>query len=240
MTEQQENYFWNSKVRDSTGVLMPMYHGTGAIITEFDPDFTGQGNDQYGSGFYFTSKYSQAKGYMTATTKGADGQDLPKLGGNSNPNVVGVYLNLTNPYVIDGAKNAHMGHIEVSSDDAYRILLNDPDLFLPVSSVDSDIVNPLGDYFEDFWNKSQYTDGEYRQFIRRLADKYFNPTSLLMLDTFFGRHAKEFRQAARDALGHDGVIVHFGNGTDHAIAWFPNQIKAITNTAPTEANNIFE
>lgn len=240
MTEQQENYFWNSKVRDSTGVLMPMYHGTGAIITEFDPDFTGQGNDQYGSGFYFTSKYSQAKGYMTATTKGADGQDLPKLGGNSNPNVVGVYLNLTNPYVIDGAKNAHMGHIEVSADDAYRILLNDPDLFLPVSSVDSDIVNPLGDYFEDFWNKSQYTDGEYRQFIRRLADKYFNPTSLLMLDTFFGRHAKEFRQAARDALGHDGVIVHFGNGTDHAIAWFPNQIKAITNTAPTEANNIFE
>lgn len=238
LSEQQKDYFKDSKVRDANGDMIPMYHGTGTTIVAFNPDYTAQGNDQYGSGFYFTSDRSFAEAYMTATVKGDDGRDLPKLGGTDHPNVVEAYLNLKNPYFVDGAQCANMGHIELDGETAYRILLQQPDLYLPQNGPDAEVENPLGDFFEDYWDKKQYTEEEYKQFIRRLAMEYYSPTTFKMLDIFFGRHGKEFHTAMRDVTGHDGVIIRFANGTMHAVAWFPNQVKAITNLKPTEANEI--
>lgn len=238
LSEQQKLYFKDSKLRDANGALVPMYHGTGTTITAFSPDFTAQGNDQYGSGFYFASDHSFAEAYTTATVMGDDGRSLPKLGGTDNPNVVEAYLNLTNPYVVDGARYANMGHIELDGETAYRILLQHPDLYLPQNGPDAEVENPLGDFYEDYWRKKRYSQEEYRHFIRRLAMDYFNPSTFKMLDIFFGRHGKEFRTAMRDVTGHDGVIIKFSNGTIHAVAWFPNQIKAITNLEPTEAEDI--
>lgn len=240
LSKQQKVYFQDSKLRDANGALIPMYHGTGTIITAFNPDYTAQGNDQYGSGFYFTSDRSFAESYMTSTVKSDDGRDLPKLGGTDNPNVVEAYLRLTNPYIVDGAQHPNMGHIEMDGETAFRILLRHPDLYLPHTGPDAAEQNPLGDFFPSYWEKPKYTKAEYRQFIHRLAMEYFNPTSFKLLDIFFGRHGKEFRTAVRDATGHDGVIIRFENGAIHAVAWFPNQVKAISNLKPSSAEGIGE
>lgn len=50
-TKGQEKYFLQSACKED-GVLIPYFHGTGTKITEFRSKMTGNGNDQYGSGFY--------------------------------------------------------------------------------------------------------------------------------------------------------------------------------------------
>ena len=77
LTPEQMDYFANSKVRDSKCNLIVCYHGTSTDFSTFDTERTGKGNDQYGSGFYFTTEESGALQY-----------------GN---NVKAVYLNITNP-----------------------------------------------------------------------------------------------------------------------------------------------
>ena len=45
------------------------YHGTNDLKsiaeTGFDPSFTGKGNDQFGSGFYFSTRPTQASSFAT-------------------------------------------------------------------------------------------------------------------------------------------------------------------------------
>lgn len=77
MTEQQRQYFKDSKVRDASGELLPVYHGTDTTIRAFDFKLAGQGNDQYGSGFYFTNNYEHAQAYTTDELTGPDGRPLP-------------------------------------------------------------------------------------------------------------------------------------------------------------------
>lgn len=240
LTQKQEAFFKKSKVRDGNGDLIPMFHGTGTVITEFDPAYTAQGDDQYGSGFYFTLSRTLAESYTATTVQDETGKDMEKLGGCDAPNVVEAYLNLVNPIIVDGARYANLGHVVVTADEAYRMLLHQPDLYLPQSGSEDFVVNPLGDYFDDYWTKEQFTEEEYRHFIRRLADQYYAGTNLRLLDIFLGSHGTEFRTAVREVLGYDGVMVKFDNGSWHAIAWFPNQIKAISNSEPTEANGIFD
>lgn len=56
-----------SKVLDSNGEPMIMYHGSKADFAEFSHQFVGAGLDQYGSGFYFTSAQHTASGYADST-----------------------------------------------------------------------------------------------------------------------------------------------------------------------------
>lgn len=48
---EKELFFKNSCVRDKTGELIPVYHGTSSEeFTVFVPDRNMDGNDQYGEG----------------------------------------------------------------------------------------------------------------------------------------------------------------------------------------------
>lgn len=219
--------FPKSVVRDGLGMLLPCFHGTAADISEFDPSFTGKGNDQYGSGFYFTTDYETALGYTTETLKGDDGQPLPKPGGEEHPHVIRAYINLTNPLVIDGMLHSNLRHVTVPNAKVYGILHNHPALFHAAD--DEDAPNPLGDYFEEFWENEPAEGLEFDRFIHRLADEYFDNTNLLLLDVFFGAdYATEYREALHEQLGYDGVIVNFKE-EKHVIAWFPEQIHIIEN-----------
>lgn len=84
LTEEQERFFADSKVRDEEGNLLVMYHGT-----DFYKDFTvfkaGQ-NGYLGKGMYFTEKDYIAKKY--AEQNGYEGR------------IYKVYLNLTNPLIV--------------------------------------------------------------------------------------------------------------------------------------------
>lgn len=78
LTESQQKYFENSKVRDEDGRLLVMYHGTGADFTVFDKKYIGSHGSFEGYGFNFTPDKSRASGY-------------------SNGRILEGYLNVTNP-----------------------------------------------------------------------------------------------------------------------------------------------
>lgn len=200
----------HSQVVDGQGRPLIVYHGTGTSIEEFLPEFTGQGNDQYGSGFYFTTDRETAEGYTTRTLN-----DQSKPGGMDNPNVIPAYLNIRNPLVVEARDTPNLYQIEVPASQAVKIIGKMPDIMDPENSI-------LGDFFDDYWES-----GPKRSMINRLAREYDWTLGTLATD-IFRDHPTEYRQAVRDVLGYDGVQVNFPSGEKHFIAWFPNQIKHAT------------
>ena len=63
LSEQQQEYFKASKVRDAEGRLKPVYHGSAALFTKFSADFMSQHGSSEGQGFYFTDLKTMAQGY---------------------------------------------------------------------------------------------------------------------------------------------------------------------------------
>lgn len=63
LTEAQQAYFKDSKVRDADGKLKPVYHGSAAVFTKFSADFMSQNGSSEGQGFYFTDYKPMAQGY---------------------------------------------------------------------------------------------------------------------------------------------------------------------------------
>lgn len=64
LTEAQQEYFAESKVRNEDGQLKTVYHGTGADFNTFSYDYMGQHGSMEGQGFYFTDSRSMAGGYQ--------------------------------------------------------------------------------------------------------------------------------------------------------------------------------
>lgn len=88
LTEEQQKYFADSKVRDENGRLLVMYHGTpNGGFNEFSYGRIGSTTDYgyLGRGFYFTSKPNVAKYYA---------------GYLNSSEVKEGYVNITNPYII--------------------------------------------------------------------------------------------------------------------------------------------
>lgn len=63
LTEAQQEYFKDSRVRDADGNLKPVYHGSAAVFTKFSADFMSQNGSSEGQGFYFTDYKPMAQGY---------------------------------------------------------------------------------------------------------------------------------------------------------------------------------
>lgn len=82
LTEQQQEYFKNSKVRDENGNLLVMYHGTPNEFTVFK---------NKGDGSYFTPDKEYASGYTQAMN-------------DFDGHVMSVYLNITKPFDINDKK----------------------------------------------------------------------------------------------------------------------------------------
>ena len=84
LSEQQQEYFKDSKVRDEDGNLLTAYHGTKNDFTVFDTDRKATNGRVFGKGIYFTLNEDAAKVY--AKNKGK---------------VMETYLNITNPLIVD-------------------------------------------------------------------------------------------------------------------------------------------
>ena len=109
-------------VVDSQGNPLPVYHGSGVRIDTFSYAFTDQGNDEVGSGFYFTTDIDEAEGYAFATLNGQ-----LKLGGDHAPTVHEVYLDIKHPL---GSEED--GSITTSQ--AKQIILASPNLEFALSN----------------------------------------------------------------------------------------------------------
>lgn len=226
LSQEQQLFFQNSQVRDENGNLLTAYHGTGTMIGAFDPSFTGQGKDQYGSGFYFTTDKGAAEGYATDQIRDQrTGKKIEKLGGEANPNVIAAYLNIENPIVLTGYDEADLSSIKPTTEQTLRLLQHLPSLY----NEDGE-ENPLGDYFEEFWDRELFAK-DYSHLIERLAYEHYADTDLAMLDRFFVEYPTEFRWAIREVMGYDGVIVNYED-SKHIVVWFPEQIKDVNNRNP--------
>ena len=89
-TPEFKKWFGDSKIVNSDGKPLVVYHGTKASFNEFDSLKVGTASDQgwYGSGFYFTPDPEVASDvYAKRVGDGTDGA-----------NVMPVYLSIKNPY----------------------------------------------------------------------------------------------------------------------------------------------
>lgn len=205
-TAEFRKWFGKSRVVDDAGKPRVVYHGSGTSIEQFRYEFTGQGNDQLGSGFYFTSDASEANNYTTRRRN----NDEPKPGGEDTPTVHEVYLALTKPLDADkiGA---------VTPKQAREIIEMAPNL--------EDGLSNWGDPTDP---------GTMAEAARAYAGTRVNILGQLhkLANDFFGSDTKAFNTAVRYVLGYDGVVSKqtSGDGTRvHYVAWFPEQIKSVNN-----------
>lgn len=71
-------------------MIMSWYHGTPVEFETFDATFIGRGNDELGSGFYFTDNFETAKNYAL------------KAGDDEDRVVVVAEFDITNPLPMEG------------------------------------------------------------------------------------------------------------------------------------------
>lgn len=106
LSKQQQNYFKDSKIRDNNGNLIVMYHGTpyGGFNEFNDSHFGSIGDSGYfGKGFYFTDNRQLAEDYSDANFIPMD-ERTTNAGEYGNVEVKEVYLDIKNPYIIDGTQ----------------------------------------------------------------------------------------------------------------------------------------
>lgn len=159
LSEGQSSFFKNSKVRDSGGKLMPVYHGTKDDFTVFKHGHQNKYDSGYlGDGFYFTDSQNSAKEY--ADWKHGDG---------NNAHTMEVYLNITNPLIIENKQWA-----TVDLQDALGLdLLSDDQKF--DFKVNKDISNKLSEEV-----KKRGYDGiiYYNDFYKETTFVVFNPNQI--------------------------------------------------------------
>lgn len=100
LTKEQQEFFKDSKVRDSEGRLLEVYHGTPyGEFTVFDSEHKSNvGMNILGKGFYFTSLESTANEYSKFYDEFDGSFDYDK-----NSKVYKTYLNIKNPFVYNAS-----------------------------------------------------------------------------------------------------------------------------------------
>lgn len=123
LSDGQQEYFKYSVVRNASGNLLVMYHGTSrGGFTVFD--VFGGNHGLFGTGSYFTESKAIAESYT-------------KKGRGTNPQVYPVYLNIQNPLDMDAAANP----------EEWQKTFEDVDF--PASGTNEDFYRAVEQYYED-------------------------------------------------------------------------------------------
>lgn len=208
LTEQQAEYFRDSKVRDKNGNLLVVYHGSSNRFFTFDRDRVGKGNDQYGAGYYFTTIRDHARNY---------GRNLYKT-----------YLNITNPIIIEVTDNGgDLFDVDITEQQAYEILKRHPLIYDSENS-------PLGDLFEEYWEVGA-KDYLIRQAAENLTSIGLLDSDYIAFRNYPNELHEAIREVlgydgVEIRFNTSGVM----NGEKYFVAWFENQIKLTDNKAPTK------
>lgn len=203
------------KVFHGTPNLNGFFNETGEF--HLDPNKTGFGNDDIGSGFYFTNQYETALGYAK------DVSDSNPCTTIDEPGILTVELELKNPIIIRAGQSLEDIETQLSFEQIKSIIKKAPRLY----NLDE---SPVGDTL-DIWSEGEVTE----EHIDTICSYYTKGCTLFSLENdFFGEYGKEsaiFREAYREATGIDGVVMEFrpvaGKSQVHYSAWFPDQVKLI-------------
>ena len=214
LSKEQQDFFANSKVRDSEGNLLVCYHGTDAEFTVFDKSKIGFSNGAfYGNGFYFSDSKSAATQY-----------------GN---NIYEYYLNITNPLYLDDDNWVYNLGLEKKKEPLKVIetaLEETKKGFYTVHYKDSSSPNTWKSL--DRVTKSQLDEYGVSGFVERRI----NPKPSIL-----PRDVKDIAYLAQKK-GYDGIIGNGTNITDFGtveyVVFNENQIKSTSNTNPTSNPDI--
>lgn len=213
-TPEFKNWFGESKVVKENGDPLVVYHGTGNAEgigkTGFSYEFVDKGNDQLGSGFYFTDQSETASGYTSRRLS----PDKAKIGGETSPAVLPVYLSIKKPIEIKSGGGIKDAEVKMSKKQLREIVMKSPD----IKSPDGPLSN-WGDVRADGFEKV----------LAEALPAYKEGAFSSIGNDFFPGQTPEFLKAVREVLGYDGVVTTFPNGEKHYVAWFPEQIKSIFN-----------
>lgn len=92
LSEEQVEFFKESKVRNKDGKLLMVYHGTENEFTKFDKNAIGNNFNQDEKGFFFTDDFRKAEDYANFTSFGS----MRKNEGI----IMKSYLNIVNPLIV--------------------------------------------------------------------------------------------------------------------------------------------
>lgn len=228
LTEAQAEYFKDSKVRDDQGRLLALFHQTGEDFTVFDPQHKGAGTSDNQTPFGIFLKSSNKD-------IGVRGQKQMEL-----------YADIKTPLIAKNREDLtyQIRKISPEYEDAEKEYQNlNADYARKTQKVKTDIDNYMKEWRSNNLTASRralYDDEEYNALSEKedaLIDEWEKK------DKEVSFKAKKAITEALKQNGYDGVILQrdsgsFGRETDAYIALFPEQVKNVTNTAPTSNPDI--
>jgi hypothetical protein len=155
---------------------MSWYHGTPINFEHFSADYLGVGNDQLGSGFYFTDNIDTARGYA--------GKDVDA--GEKQPSILRVELSINAPIPLEGG---------LSKPQIAELLKNSPQF--------DEAISNFGDVG---WSGEEKVLAEAVDIYWQLAEGDTLRALYSIANDFWQGHDAVFLQTAIDKTGYDGVI----------------------------------
>lgn len=203
LSNEQREYFKDSKVVDDNGKLRITYHGSPNRFFTFDRGRIGKGNDQFGAGFYFATSEEASRSY--------------------GDNVHKTYLNITKPIVINRtADGGDLFDVKITQKQAYEILKRHPLIYDPESS-------PLGDMFEEYWEVGA-KDYMIREAAKNFNSIGLLDSDYIAYRDYPNELHEAIRDVlGYDGV----EVRFDNTGDRFYVAWFENQIKLTTNKRPT-------
>jgi hypothetical protein len=178
------------------------YHGAPCTIESFDYKFTNQGNDQYGSGFYFTPCKTTATSYCIPNGV-VQANGIPYT-----PTLHKVRLNLENPL-----DSQHIQPLTLAQ--CIEIITRAPDY-----------EEVLGDYYDLGRERLDVIIRKHAKLYSANDETPLLNTLNLLANDHYGDNIRELNTVLKDVLGYDGVVDTVGR-TMIAVAWFPEQIEFV-------------
>ena len=230
LTDEQQEFFKDSVVRDADGKLMVMYHGTanGGAFTVFDGNQLDNSSikSQIGQGFYFTNMKNEAESYM----KNVD--IYGRVSKGKNPNLHQVYLNITNPFDvdtntldIDKVKSVYMDGTSGHFFDSYI------SHYLNNKTVNGRVFTKAE--VQDMSKADRVS--LYVDYLAQIGTKELLSN---MVHAFSYGKQSELLASMRNRLGYDGIVEEFKPGQYQYVAFSPEQIKSVDNQNPTSDPDI--
>lgn len=228
LTEAQEEYFKDSKVRDKNGHLLTVYHQTEGDFTIFDPRHNGAGTRDDGTPFGIFLK--------------SDNRDI----GVKGKRQMELYANIANPLVAADRTELRQKMEQLSPE--YSALLKEHET----------LDNTYRERFEEAkknlrsfmtqWREENPNASRTALYDVPEFNKLYNAEDAVIEE--WTAKADELSTKAKEALtnalrnaGYDGIVLmtdagSWGRSTDAFIALDANQVKSVTNKTPTENEDI--
>ncbi len=203
LSQEQREFFKDSKVVDDNGKLRITYHGSPNRFFTFDRGRIGKGNDQFGAGFYFATSEEASRSY--------------------GDNVHKTYLNITKPIVINRTSDGgDLFDVKITQKQAYEILKRHPLIYDPESS-------PLGDMFEEYWEVGA-KDYMIREAAKNFNSIGLLDSDYIAYRDYPNELHEAIRDVlGYDGV----EVRFDNTSDRFYVAWFENQIKLTTNKQPT-------